>query len=148
MSRTVTAFLVTVGFVAPVAWHATDATIEGDGKLLRPLQQSYTVDGTRVTLDVDRELVMTGSPVIAKLRAYGAAEQVTGDLRLLHTSNYAGERVEMPWRQEDRETLTLTAAPNGGPVVGTKLVLGKKPDQLAQVDSFKVYISPHNQKPP
>src|SRR5712671_4583426 len=125
MSRTISAFLVTVGFVAPVAWHTTTADIQHEGKKLRPLQQSFTIDGTRITLDVDRELVMTGDTVNAKVRAVGPAKEIKIDLRLLHTSNYAGERVEMPWRQDDRETLTLTAAPNGGPVVGTQLVLGK-----------------------
>jgi hypothetical protein len=148
MSRTITSFFITVGLVAPVAWHATDATIESEGKRLRPLQQSFTIDGTRFTLDVDRELVMTGDTVTAKVRAYGPRKQVAVDLRLLHTSNYSGERVEQPWRQDDRETLQLTAAPNGGPVVDTQLVLGKKPSRLAQVDSFKVYLAPHGQKPP
>src|SRR5258706_13142543 len=109
MSRTphwLRAFLVTVGMVAPVAWHFTDADIQHDGKRLRPLQQSFTVDGTRVTLDVDRELVMTGDTVTAKLRAYGdKRKDIAIDLTLLHSSNYEGERVEMPWQAIDHEKL-------------------------------------------
>src|SRR6185312_160912 len=53
-------FVVTVGIGVPMAWHVLDASVERDGKKFRPAQKSFTVDGTRITLDVDRSLVRTG----------------------------------------------------------------------------------------
>lgn len=143
------AFLVTVAIVVPAGWHALGADIQTDGKRLRPLQQSFMVDGARVTLDVDRSVVMTGDTVKATLVAYSdAPKQVTVDLRVLHSSNYEGERVEQPWTPIDRETIKLTAAPKGGKPVDTALKLGELPDAPALTDSFKIYVSAHGRKPP
>ena len=62
---TLAAFLVTVVAIVPTGWHALRADLQTDGKHLRPLQQSFTVGDVRVTLDVDRSVVMTGSTVKA-----------------------------------------------------------------------------------
>ena len=151
MSRNITlaAFLVTVAIIVPAGWHALGADIQTDGKRLRPLQQSLMVDGARVTVDVDRSTVMTGDTVKARLVAFSdTPKQITVDLRVLHSSNYAGERVEQPWVPIDRETIKLTAAPKGGKPVDTAIKLGELPDQSALIDSFKVYVSAHGQKPP
>ena len=146
---TLAAVLVTVAVIVPAGWHALDADIQTDGKRLRPLQQSFTVDGTRVTLDVDRQVVMTGDRVVATLVAFSdTPKTVKVDLWALHTSNYAGERVEQPWIPIDREVLKLTAAPDGGPPVKTAIALGERPDRPALVDSFKIYVTPHGKKPP
>jgi hypothetical protein len=146
---TLAAFLVTIAVVVPAGWHALRANIQTDGKRLRPLQRSLMVDGARVTLDVDREVVMTGDTVKATLVAFSdTPKQVTVDLRVLHTSNYEGERVEQPWVPIDRETIKLTAAPRGGKPVQTALKLGELPDRPNLTDSFKIYVSPHGQKPP
>jgi hypothetical protein len=146
---TLAAVLVTVAVIVPAGWHALDADIQADGKRLRPLQQSFTVDGTRVTLDVDRQVVMTGDTVTATLVAYSDTPRpVSVDLWALHTSNYAGERVEQPWVPIDREVLKLTAAPRGGKPVKTSIKLGEAPDRPALTDSFKIYVTPHGKKPP
>lgn len=151
MSRntTLTAFLITVAIIVPAGWHVLGADIQTDGKRLRPLQQSFMVDGARVTVDVDRSVVMTGDTVKATLVAYSdTPKQVTVDLRVLHSSNYEGERVEQPWKPINRETLKLTAAPKGGKPVHTALKLGELPDGPALTDSFKIYVSAHGRKPP
>jgi len=151
MSRntTLTAFLITVAIVVPAGWHAIGADIQTDGKRLRPLQQSVMIDGARVTLDVDRSVVMTGDTVKAKLVAFSdTPKQVTVDLRVLHSRNYEGEGVEQPWNPIDRETIKLTAAPKGGKPVETALALGTLPDRPALTDSFKIYVSAHGAKPP
>src|SRR5437868_6672880 len=103
-NTTLAAFLVTVAIIVPAGWHALGADIQTDGKRLRPLQQSFMVDGTRVTLDVDRSVVMTGATVKAKLVAYSdTPKSITVDLTALHTSNYEGGRVERPWVPIDHE---------------------------------------------
>jgi hypothetical protein len=146
---TLAAVLVTVAVIVPAGWHALDADIQTDGKRLRPLQQSFTVDGTRITLDVDRQVVMTGDTVTATLVAFAdTVKPVSVDLWALHTSNYAGERVEQPWIPIDREVIKLTAAPKGGKPVTTAIKLGEAPDQPALVDSFKIYVTPHGKKLP
>ncbi len=146
---TLAAFLVTVAIIVPAGWHALDADIQTDGKRLRPLQQSFVVDGTRITLDVDRRIVMTGDTVKATLVAFSETpKQVTVDLRALRSSNYEGARVQMPWTPIDRETLKLTAAPNGGKPVETLIVLGERPDAPALVDAFQIYVCPHGKKLP
>ncbi|HEY6179402.1 MAG TPA: hypothetical protein VIX73_33335 [Kofleriaceae bacterium] len=148
-NTTIAAAVVTIAVVIPAGWHALDADIQSDGKRLRPLQQSFTVDGTRITLDVDRHVVMTGDTVTATLVAHGdAARPVVVDLWALHSSNYEGARVEQPWIPIDREVFTLTPAPKGGRAVTTRIALGERPSGPALVDSFKIYVTPHGKKPP
>jgi len=139
-------FVVTLGIGVPMAWHVLDASVERDGKKFRPAQKSFTVDGTRITLDVDRSLVMTGDTVTATLHAFGPAKQVVVDLDLLQSNNYSGERVELPPTQIDHEKLVLTALPEGGPAVTTHLELGKRPAKRALTDSFMVYVTSHGHK--
>ena len=147
--RTLASFVVTVAVVVPTAWHVLEADIETDGRKLRPLLQSFTIGDTKVTLEVDRGLVMTGDSVIAKLVAYSdVPKPITVDLALLRSSNYAGERVEQPLVVIDREKITLNAAPGGGKPFETRLVLGERPALAAQVDDFKVYVTAHGRKPP
>jgi hypothetical protein len=146
---TLAAALVTVAVIVPAGWHAVTADIQTDGKRLRPLQQSFMIGDTKVTLDVDRTVVMTGDTVIATLVAYSDRPgQVSVDLTALHSSNYEGARVEMPWTPVDHETLKLTAAPGGGVPVKTSIVLGTRPDQPALTDDFKIYVTAHGNKPP
>src|SRR3954471_4683117 len=121
MRAFVLSFITTVGVGVPGAWHVLAADVEHGGKKLRPMQQTFTVDGTKVTLDVDRSLVITGDTVTASLRAFGPAKQIALDLDLLQTNNYAGERVSIPPTQIDHEKLVLTAAPDGGPAITTRL---------------------------
>lgn len=149
LSKSFASCLVTLAVVVPVGWHALGASVAVDGKRVRPLQQSFTIDGTRVTVDVDRGLAMTGDSVTAKLVAFNATPKpVVVDLTLLQSHNYAGERVEQPEIAIDHEKLTLQAAPDGGPPVTTKLVLGKRPAMLGQLDDFRIYVAPHGHKPP
>jgi hypothetical protein len=144
---TVISFVATIGVAVPAAWHALGADIRTDGKKLRTFEQSFTFDNTRVTLDVDRNLVQTGDKVTATLRAYGAPRQVAIDLAVLQSSNYAGERVEQPQTQIDHEKVLLTVLPDGGPTKSTTIVLGTRPSQRALTDSFRIYITQHGHKP-
>ncbi|HUJ59592.1 MAG TPA: hypothetical protein VLX92_13895 [Kofleriaceae bacterium] len=136
-------FVATVALVVPVAWHELDATIEKDGKKLRPLEQSVVIDGAKVTLDVDRSLVTTGDTVHATLRAFGAAKQVKVDLTLYQSNNYAGERVERPQVPIDHETITLEAAPEGGKPFVTALRLGKQQRVAGRTDTFRIFVAAH-----
>jgi hypothetical protein len=149
MSRHAAAgFIATVAILVPAGWHMLGANIEKDGKHLRPMQQTLDVDGVTVTLDVDRSVVMTGDTVTATLVATSdTPKDVKIDLRALHSTNYAGERVERPWQQLDRETITLHAAPGGGKAVSTRVKLGERPSELALEDSFKIMINKHGLKP-
>jgi hypothetical protein len=141
-------FVATVAILVPAGWHTLGANIEKDGKHYRPMQQKLDVDGVTVTLDVDRAVVMTGDTVTAKLvAASDTPKDVKVDLRALHSTNYSGERVERPWQQIDRETITLHAAPGGGKAVTTRIKLGDKPDELALEDSFKIMVNKHGMKP-
>lgn len=143
-----TGFFATVAVLVPAGWHSLGANIEKDGKHLRPMQQKVTIDGADITLDVDRSVVMTGDTVTATLVATSdSPKDVTVDLRALHTENYSGERVERPWQQLDRETITLHAAPGGGKAVKTRIKLGDRPAELALEDSFKVMVAKHGLKP-
>jgi hypothetical protein len=149
MSRHAAAgFIATVAILVPAGWHMLGANIEKDGKHFRPMQQTLDVDGVTVTLDDDRSVVMTGDTVTATLVATSdTPKDVTVDLRALHTTNYSGERVERPWQQLDRETITLHAAPGGGTPVKTRIKLGNRPAELALEDSFKIMINKHGMKP-
>jgi hypothetical protein len=147
-NTTLAAFFATVAVAVPAGWHTIDATIQTDGKHLRPMQQSFTVDGVKVTLDVDRNLVTTGDPVTAKLVAYSdTPRQIVVDLRVTQSHNYEGERVETPTVTIDHEKLVLTATPKGGPPVKSRIVLGTRPERSAMVDDFRIYVSPHVKKP-
>jgi hypothetical protein len=149
MSRHAAAgFIATVAVLVPAGWHLLGASIEKDGKHLRPMQQTLDIDGVTVALDVDRSVVMTGDTVNATLVATSETpKDIKVDLRALHSTNYAGERVERPWQQLDRETITLHAAPGGGTPVTTRVKLGERPSQLALEDSFKIMINKHGLKP-
>lgn len=144
---TVISFVATLGIAVPAAWHALGADIETNGKKLRPLEQSFTFDNTRVTLDVDRNLVMTGDKVTATVRAYGPPRQVAIDLSVLQSNNYEGERVEEPAYEISHEKLLLTVLPDGGPVQTAHVKLGKRVSRLAMTDSFKIYITQHGHRP-
>jgi hypothetical protein len=145
MSRTLVAAILTMGVVVPAA---LDANIEVDGKRLRPHQQSFTVDGTRITLDVDRSLVTTGGKVTATLVAFSdTPKRVAIDLRLVQTHLQLGERIEPPARQIDREKITLDATPEGSAPAKVKLVLGAPRKAMGQEDRFQIYISPHGDRP-
>src|SRR4051812_18056611 len=90
---TILGFVLTVGVLVPAGWHLLRADIEMDGKRLRPLRQTLDLDGVKVTLDVDREVVMTGDTVKATLVAYAdTPRDVAVDVHALHTTNYSGER--------------------------------------------------------
>lgn len=145
MARALATFLITVGIAAPAL---LDANIEKDGKKLRPHQQTFTVDGTKITLDIDRSLVTTGDKVTATLVAYSdTPKQIALDLRLTQTHLQPGERVEPPTHQIDREKVTINATPEGG-TTKVSLVLGKQRKALAQLDRFEIMVAPHGTPSP
>jgi len=139
----VAGFCATCAVVVPLAWHPLDASIDRDGKRVRPLQQTLELDGAKVTLDVDRAIVHTGDAVHATLRAYAdKPARVAVTLRVTRNVNYEGARVETPDKPIDRETFVLDAAPGGGKPVQTTLVLGKLPDRPNLTDNFRISIMP------
>lgn len=132
-------FVATCAIVVPIAWHPLDASLERDGKRVKPLQQEFEIDGTRVTLDVDHNLVLSGGAVNATLRAYSdKRKQIAVDLEVLRSNDLWGSRVAGPERAIDREHFLLTAAPGGGKPVTTRLVLGGD----GQVNTFKIMAMP------
>src|SRR5437016_7056561 len=134
-------FVVTCAIVVPIAWHPLDASLERDGKRVRPLQQEFVVDGTRVTLDVDHNLVLTGGSVNATLRAYSdTPKQVAVDLEVDYSFDLWGGRVSGPQKAIDREHFTLAAAPGGGKPVSTRLELNGK----GQVSTYRIYAMPRH----
>jgi hypothetical protein len=146
---TLAAFLVTTAVAIPAGWRVLDADIQTDGKRVRPMQQSFIVDGARVTLDVDRGLAITGESVTAKLVAYSdTPKQVVVDMTVLQSKSTENERVEPPDLPIDHERLTLEAAPEGGKPVLTKIKLGTNPGRPAMVDNFKIYVGAHGKKLP
>ncbi|HEX4455097.1 MAG TPA: hypothetical protein VH143_29755 [Kofleriaceae bacterium] len=145
MARPLAAFVITLGVTAPAL---LDANIELDGKKLRPREQTFQIDGTRVTIDVDRALAMTGDKVTATIVAYSdTPKQVELDLRLVQTHLQPGERIEPPSHQIDREKLTVFAKPDGGKV-SVALVLGTPRKSLGQLDRFSIYVGPHGTPSP
>ena len=142
----VIALASTVAVIVPAAWRGLDATIEKDGRRVRALQQSFTVDGVRVTLDVDHSLIANGDSVVAKLRAFSdTPKQIAVDLAVLHSDDAIGSRVAAPPQSIDKEHLTLQAAPDGGKPVETKLVLGAGGGGN-KVDWYRVIAMPRGSK--
>lgn len=133
-------FVTTCAVVVPLAWHRLDASIERDGKHVRPLQQSFvTKDGTKVTIDVDHNLIVVGDSVIATLRAYAdAPRQVGVDLAVYYSDDQWGGRVSSPPRAIDLEHLTLDAAPDGGKPVETRIKL----TGTGKINSFRIFAMP------
>ncbi len=145
MARPLAAFVLTLGVTAPAL---LDANIELDGKKLRPREQTFQIDGTRVTVDVDRALAMTGDKVTATIVAYSdTPKQVQLDLRLVQTHLQLGERIEPPAHQIDREKLTVLAKPDGGKT-SVALVLGTPRKSLGQLDRFSIYVGQHGTPSP
>jgi len=134
------AFAATVAILLPAGWHGSDATIEKDGKRIRPLQKEVTIDGARVTVDVDRALVNTGDPVTLKLRAFSDDEKdVAVDVYVLQSDDSFGSRVAGPPHAIDKEHLTLHAKKDGGKVVDTRIVM--KPNTgIDKIDWFRIYV--------
>jgi hypothetical protein len=145
MARSLAAFVLTLGVTAPAL---LDANIEVDGKKLRPHEQTFQVDGTRITVDVDRALVTTGDRVTATIVAYSdTPKQVQLDLRLVQSHLQLGERIEPPSHQIDREKITLQAKPEGGKTT-VALVLGTPRKSLGQLDRFSIFVGPHGTPSP
>jgi hypothetical protein len=132
-------FAVTCALVLPIAWRPLDASIEKDGRRLRPLQQELQIGSTRVTLDLDRSLVMTGDSVVATLRAYDdTRKQVGVDVALYYSNDEWGGRVSSPPKAIDLEHLTLAAAPDGGKPLQTRLKL----DGTGKLNTYKIFAAP------
>lgn len=133
-------FVTTCAVVVPLAWHPLDASIERDGKHVRPLQQSFvTTGGAKVTLDVDHNLIAIGDSVTATLRAYADAPgQVGVDVAVYYSDDEWGGRVSSPPKAIDLEHLTLQAAPDGGKPVETRIRL----TGTGKINSFRIFAMP------
>jgi hypothetical protein len=141
-------FVATVAVLVPAGWHLPDAEVAGDGKRVRPTQQSFVIDGAKVTLDVDRSMIETGGKVHATLVAYSdKPKQVAVEMTVLHSSNYEGERVEEVPTVIDKEKLTLQAKPGGGKPVETTLRLGEHVGRMAMTDTFRIFVAKKGVRP-
>lgn len=141
------AFVATIAVLVPAAWHGTDATIEKDGKHVRPLQKQLYIDGARVTVDVDHALITTGDAVVAKLRAFSdTPRQVAVDLTVMQSDDAFGSRVAAPPSTIDKEHFTLDATPDGGKVVSTKLVMKPNSGTPDKLDWFRIFVSKRGEK--
>jgi hypothetical protein len=148
-STTLLAFCATVAIAVPAGWHVPDADIRADGKRLRPLGESFTVDGATVKVEVDRALIMTGDSVNVTLVAESETpKKVTVDLLALQSNNYEGARVESPEIAINHEKIVLQAAPGGGKPVVTRMKLGDNPNRLGVYDNFRIYVRPRGMKLP
>ncbi len=120
---------------------AASAEIDVTGKDLRPSQESCTIDGAKITLDVDRSVVLTGDSVKATLVAYGdSATPVAVEISVLHSENHAGEPAEIAATRIAHRTVRLTPAPDGGLPVVTTLKLGQRLKNRGLIDEFKIFI--------
>lgn len=145
MARTLSTFFITFALAAPAM---LDANIKVDGKKLRPHQQTFTIDGARVTVDLDRVLVASGDKVAATITAFSdTPRQLALDLRVVETTVQPGERVEPPSYQIDRETIRLQATP-GGTKTTTELALGKAKKAPGQLDHFSIFVGPKGKVSP
>src|SRR6185436_19153953 len=148
-NTTLFAFCATVAMAVPAGWHLLDADIRTDGKRLRPLGQSFTIDGATVTVNVDRGLIVTGDSVVVTLVATSETpKKVTVDLLALQSHNYEGARVEAPEIPIDHEKIVLQATPAGDKPVQTRIKLGENPNVAARIDNFRIYVRPHGMKLP
>jgi hypothetical protein len=121
---------------------SASAEIDATGKELRPVQRSCTIDGVRITLDVDRSVVLTGDTVKATLVADGeAGKRVAVEVTTLHSENHAGDPADIGPRRIAHRIVQLTAAPGGGPPVVAALKLGKRLTHRAWIDRFAVFIA-------
>jgi hypothetical protein len=140
------AFVATVAVIVPAAWHGLDATVEKDGKRVRPLQRTIELDGTRITLDVDHNLVTTGDSVVAKLQAFSdTPKRITVDITVMRSDDSFGSRVAAPPVAIDKEHITLDATPDGGKVAETKLTMVPTGHDN-KVDWFRIIVSKHGAK--
>jgi hypothetical protein len=114
-----------------------DASVEHDGKHVRPLQQTATFAGGKITLDVDHNLIHTGDTVTATLRAYSDTPMpVNVELEVYYTPDQWGARTAPPAKAIDKEHFTLAAAPDGGKPVQTRIRL----DGDGQIDTYRIFV--------
>jgi hypothetical protein len=118
------------------------AEIDVTGKQLARAQESCTIDGAQITLDVDRSVVVTGDSVKATLIAYGESTQpVAVEISTLHSENHDGEPAEIAARRIAHQVVHLTPTPHGGPPVVTTLKLGSRLRHRALIDEFHIFIA-------
>ncbi|HEX4423247.1 MAG TPA: hypothetical protein VH165_35295 [Kofleriaceae bacterium] len=139
LSTPVAAAFAVIALILPAA---ASAEIDVTGKELRPSQESCTIDGVKITLDVDRSVVLTGDSVQATLVAYGdSPKPVTVEISVLHSENHAGEPAELTATRIAHRTVRLTPSPAGGPPVATTLKLGERLKTRGLIDEFKIFIA-------
>lgn len=105
--RTLAAFVATVCVAVPAAWHWLDADIQSDGPATRPKVESFEVNGTTVTVELDRGILKAGGKLVAKLTATGGTKPVALDVSVQENMGYGPERVENPPREVAEKKLTL-----------------------------------------
>ena len=136
-----TAFIV--GFAAacavvlPLGSHPAEASVEHDGKHVRPLQQSAVFGRAEVKVDIDRNLVLTGDTVVVTMRAFAdVPTPVDAELEVYYSNDEWGGRVSSPPKAIDKEHITLAAAPGGGKPVQTRIKL----DGDGKLDTYRIFV--------
>jgi len=124
--RTVAAFLATVLIAVPAAWRVLDADIQRDGPATKPKVQTIEIDGAKITVELDRGLLMAGDKLVARLVATSETPRTIAlDVRAMEDMGYGGERIPNPPRQVGRRKLNIQAIP-GGKITDVAFTLGSR----------------------
>ncbi|HTR51726.1 MAG TPA: hypothetical protein VMJ10_13515 [Kofleriaceae bacterium] len=130
-------FAAACAVVLSIGSHSVDASIEHDGRHVRPLQQSAVFAGAEVKVDVDRNLVLTGDSVVVTMRAFAdVPTPVDAELEVYYSNDEWGGRVSSPPKAIDKEHITLAAAPGGGKPVQTRIKL----DGAGKLDTYRIFV--------
>lgn len=142
-------FAATVAIAVPAAWHFLDADIRTDGKHMRGLDRELVLGDAKVTVSVDRSLIMTGDTVAVKLAATAPTERdITLDMTVYHAKVRWGERVEPAQIPVDHETIVVHATPDGGKPRETRVTLGSKRAAAGSSEAYRVFVGGKGAKLP
>ncbi len=125
--RTVAAFFATLLIAVPAGWHALGADIQTDGPATRPKLKTLQVDGVKVSVELDRGVLMAGGTLKATLIATSEkSKTISLDVRALEDMGYGEERVANPPQQVGKRRITIESAPEGGKPVEVAFKLGSR----------------------
>ncbi len=125
--RTVAAFFATVLIAVPAGWHLLGADIQTDGPATRPKLKTLQVDGVKVSVELDRGVLMAGGTLKATLIATSdTPKTISLDVRAMEDMGIGEERVSNPPQQVGRRRITIESAPDGGKRVDVAFKLGER----------------------
>jgi hypothetical protein len=146
MIRGATAFVFTVGMLAPAGWRMLDADGTTDGRVACPDVKSVEVDGALVSVAADRSWVWDGDAVTLRLQASAMERRsVTVVVAVEEDTDMSGGRVPTPPLTLRNDEITLDAAPGGGQVTVISLPLrggrgSSIGDHVDQLGNYAVFV--------